>query len=441
MINMFITKKHLSRRTFLQGAGVTIALPFLESMVPAQTPLAKTAAAPTQRFGFIYVPHGSIMKDWTPAKEGVGFEFSPILKPLEKFRDQVNVITGLYNSGEPGHSVSCATFLSGTVPSKGNVIHLNTTIDQIIAQKIGQTTTFPSMEFATEDHSSHIGSCAGDFLCSYMSTISWRTPTQPLPMELNPRVVFERMFGGDAKTPTERRARMEQNASILDAVGDSLKDLTKGLGKTDQAKLSEYLENVREVERRIQQGEKQRSEHHLVAPETPVGIPESWEEHARLMFELQALALQSYMTRVVSFMLARELSTLAYPQIGVADGHHPVSHNNNVPEQVAKKAKIDVYHLTLFAEFLEKLKSTPDGDGSVLDHSLFLYGSGMSNGNQHIHTNLPIVLVGGASGRVKGNKHVRVKDTTPLSNLMLTIMDVAGVPTEKYGESTGRVDL
>jgi hypothetical protein len=438
---MFITKKHLSRRTFLQGAGVTIALPFLESMVPAQTPLARTAAAPSQRFGFIYVPHGSIMKDWTPAKEGVGFEFSPILKPLEKFREQVNVITGLYNSGEPGHSVSCATFLSGTVPSKGNVIHLNTTIDQIIAQKIGQTMTFPSMEFATEDHSSHIGSCAGDFLCSYMSTISWRTPTQPLPMELNPRVVFERMFGGDAKTPAERLARMEQNASILDAVSESVKDLTRGLGKTDQAKLSEYLENVREVERRIQQGEKQRSEHHLVAPETPVGIPESWEEHARLMFELQALALQSYMTRVVSFMLARELSTLAYPQIGVADGHHPVSHNNNVPEQVAKKAKIDVYHLTLFAEFLEKLKSTPDGDGSVLDHSLFLYGSGMSNGNQHIHTNLPILVVGGAAGRVKGNKHVRVKDTTPLSNLMLTIMDVAGIPTEKYGESTGRVDL
>ena len=438
---MFITKKHLSRRTFLHGAGITIALPFLEAMVPAQTPLARTAAAPTQRFGFLYVPHGSIMKDWTPAQEGTGFEFSPILKPLEKFRDQVNVITGLYNTGEPGHSVSCATFLSGTVPSKGNVIHLNTTIDQIIAEKIGQATTFPSMEFATEDHSNHIGSCAGDFLCSYMSTISWRTPTQPLPMELNPRVVFERMFGGDGKTREERLARMEQNTSILDAVGDSVKDLSRGLGQHDQAKLSEYLENVREVERRIQQGEKQRTEHNIEAPETPVGIPESWEEHARLMFELQALALQSYMTRVVSFMVARELSTLSYPQIGVADGHHPVSHNNGVPEQVAKKAKIDAYHLTLFSDFLQKLKSTPDGDGSILDHSLFLYGSGMSNGNQHIHTNLPILTVGGAAGKVKGNRHILVKDTTPLSNLMLTILDVAGIPTEKYGESTGRISL
>ena len=437
---MFITKKHLSRRTFLQGAGVTMALPFLESMVPAQTPLARTAALPAQRFGFIYVPHGSIMKEWTPAQEGAGFEFSPILKPLEKFRDQVNVITGLVSPGEPGHSVSCATFLSGTVPAKGNVIRLNTTIDQMIAQRIGQDTTFPSMEFATEDHSSHIGSCAGDYLCSYMSTISWRTPTQPLPMELNPRIVFERMFGGDGKTREERAARMQQNSSILDAVSDSVKELSRGLGARDQAKLSEYLDNVREIERRIQRGEKQRSESNVDAPETPIGIPDAFDEHVKLMFELQALALQTYMTRVVSFMMARELSTLSYPQIGVLDGHHPVSHNNNVPEQVAKKAKIDVYHLTMFADFLQKLKSTPDGDGSLLDHSLFLYGSGMSNGNQHIHTDLPILTVGGAAGKVKGNKHIRVKNT-PLSNLMVTLLQVAGIGEEKYAASNGRIEL
>jgi len=437
---MFITKKHLSRRTFLQGAGVTIALPFLESMVPAQTPLARTAALPAQRFGFIYVPHGSIMKEWTPAQEGAGFEFSPILKPLEKFRDQVNVITGLVSPGEPGHSVSCATFLSGTVPAKGNVIQLNTTIDQKIAQQIGQDTTFPSMEFATEDHSSHIGSCAGDYLCSYMSTISWRTSTQPLPMELNPRIVFERMFGGDGKTREERAARMQQNSSILDAVSDSVKELSRGLGARDQAKLSEYLDNVREIERRIQRGEKQRSESNVDAPETPIGIPDAFDEHVKLMFELQALALQTYMTRVVSFMMARELSTLSYPQIGVLDGHHPVSHNNNVPEQVAKKAKVDVYHLTMFADFLQKLKSTPDGDGSLLDHSLFLYGSGMSNGNQHIHTDLPILTVGGAAGKVKGNKHIRVKNT-PLSNLMVTLLQVAGIGEEKYAASNGRIEL
>src|SRR5713101_1069649 len=235
---MFITKKHLSRRTFLHGAGVTLALPFLEAMVPAQTPLARTAANPNAKFGFIYVPMGSIMKQWIPEKEGVGFEFSPILKPLEPFRNNVVVVSGLHNSGEPGHSVSSATFLSGAIPHKGNVLKLNTTVDQMIAQKIGQHTTFPSMEFATEDHSSHLGSCAGDYLCSYMSTFTWRTPTQPLPMEINPRAVFERMFGGDAATVTDRLARLEQNTSILDAVADSVKDLKRDLGARDQAKLA-----------------------------------------------------------------------------------------------------------------------------------------------------------------------------------------------------------
>ncbi|PYS56164.1 MAG: hypothetical protein DMG13_00875 [Acidobacteria bacterium] len=436
---MFITKKHLSRRTFLRGAGVTLALPLLESMVPAQTPLAKTAANPMQRWGFIYVPHGSIMREWTPAEEGVGFQFSPILKPLEPFRDHVTVVSGLYNTGENGHSPSCAMFLSGTMPAHGTVIRLTTTIDQIIAQKHGQGTTFPSMEFATEDHSSHLGSCAGDFLCSYMSTISWRTPTQPQPMEINPRVVFERMFGGDGATAEDRLTRLEQNTSILDALSASVKDLERDLGPRDRAKLTEYLENVREIERRIQQAEKQRNEHHLEAPPTPVGVPESWDEHVKLMFDLMALAYMGNMTRVTSLMLARELSTLAYPQIGVADGHHPVSHNNGVPEQVAKKAKIDTYHLSLFANFLGKLRSTPDGDGNLLDHSTFLYGSGMSNGNVHDHVNLPIVVVGRGAGTLKGNRHVKVT-RTPLSNLMLTILDKAGIPTEKFGESTARVD-
>ncbi len=336
---------------------------------PAQTPLARTAAAPAQRFGFIYVPHGSIMKDWTPVQEGAGFEFSPILKPLERFRDRLTVLTNLSNNGENGHSPSTAMWLSGTFPAKGSVIHLNTTVDQIIAQHLGQGTTFPSIELATEDHSSHLGSCAGDFLCSYMSTISWRTPTQPQPMEINPRVVFERMFGGDAATPQERRARLDRNNSLLDAVGESVADLQRGLGPRDRAKLTEYLDNVREIERRIQQAEKQRTETLLEVPATPIGVPESWEEHVKLMFELMALAYQGNLTRVVSFMMARELSTLSYPQIGVADGHHPVSHNNGVPEQVAKKAKIDSYHLALFAGFLERLRSTPDGDGNLLDHS------------------------------------------------------------------------
>ncbi|MEO8256377.1 MAG: DUF1552 domain-containing protein [Acidobacteriota bacterium] len=438
---MFLTKKHISRRTFIRSSvGATLALPLLDAMVPAQTPLASTAAAPLQRFGFIYVPHGSIMKEWTPLQDGAGFEYSPILRPLERFRSQVNVLTGLANNGENGHSPSTAMWLSGTFPAKGSVIRLNTTVDQLIAQQIGQGTPFPSIELATEDHSSHLGSCAGDFLCSYMSTISWRTPTQPLPMEINPRVVFERMFGGDAATPEERRARVERNNSLLDAVGESVRDLQRGLGARDRAKLTEYLDNVREIERQIQQTEK-RAATLVDVPPTPVGVPEAWEEHAKLMFELMALAYQGNITRVVSFMLARELSTLSYPQIGVADGHHPVSHNNNVPEQMAKKAKIDIYHLDLFANFLDRLRSTPDGDGSLLDHSMFLYGSGMSNGNLHTHDNLPILLVGGAAGRLKGDRHIRMKANTPLSNVMTAILGKAGVPTDHFGESSGQVDL
>jgi hypothetical protein len=439
---MFITKKHLSRRTFLRGAGVTLTLPFLEAMVPAQTPLARTAANPRAKFGFIYHPMGSIMKQWTPEQVGAGFEFSPILKPLESFRENVVVVSGLHNSGEPGHSVSSATFLSGAIPHKGNVLKLNTTVDQVIAQRIGQDTTFPSLEFATEDHSSRLGSCAGDFLCSYMSTISWRTPTQPLPMELNPRVVFERMFGGDAATAEQRSLQLSQSTSILDGVRSGIKDLSKGLGPRDVAKLNEYLENVREIERQIIQGEKQRTEYQVETPETPSGIPEDWVKHARLMFDLQALAFQGNMTRVQSFMLSRELSTLSYPFLGVNDGHHPISHNNNVPEQVAKKAKVDTFHLSLFAEYLRKLKSMQDGERTVFDNVLYAYGSGMSNGNQHIHTNLPMVLVGGAAGRLKGDRHIKVKEgSSPASNLWLSMINIAGIEMAKYGESNGRLEL
>ena len=438
---MMITKKAIARRTVLRGIGVTMALPLLDGMVPALSALADTPAAPKQRFGFIYVPHGSIMRQWTPAREGANFEFSPILKPLEEFRQHVTVLSNLSNYGENGHSVSSAMWLSGTFPSKGSLLKLGTTIDQLIAQKIGKASTFPSMEFATEDHSSHLGSCAGDFLCSYMSTISWASPTQPLPMEINPRVVFERMFGGDRANPAERRARLEANTSILDAVAESANDLRLTLGQRDRTRITEYMDNVREIERRIVQAEKQRDETGIEAPPTPVGVPENWEEHVNLMFDLMHLALQGNLTRVMSFMMARELSTLSYPQIGVADGHHPVSHNNNIPEQVAKKIKIDIYHLDLFAQFLDKLRSTPDGDGNLLEHSLFLYGSGMTNGNQHDHENLPTLLVGGAAGKHKGNRHIKMAKSTALSNLMLTLMDKAGINTEKFGQSSGRIEL
>jgi hypothetical protein len=438
---MMITRKAIPRRTMLRGIGATMALPLLDGMVPALSALAQTPAAPTQRFGFIYVPHGSIMREWTPAQEGSDFEFSSILKPLESFRRDLTVLTNLSNYGENGHSVSSAMWLSGTFPSKGSLLKLGTTVDQIIAKEIGGASTFPSMEFATEDHSSHLGSCAGDFLCSYMSTISWASPTQPLPMEINPRVVFERMFGSDRATPEARRARLAKNTSILDAVRESANDLKLQLGARDKVRLSEYLDNVREIERRIVQAERQRTETGIEAPFTPVGIPENWEEHVMLQFDLMALALQGNLTRVVSFMLARELSTLSYPQIGVADGHHPVSHNNNIPEQVAKKIKVDIYHLDLFAQFLDKLKAIPDGDGSLLDHSLFLYGSGMTNGNAHDHENLPTLLVGGAAGRHKGNRHIKMPKSTPLSNLMITLLDKAGVNVEKFGQSDGVIQL
>ena len=438
---MMITRKAITRRTVLRGIGATMALPLLDGMVPALSALAQTPAAPKQRFGFIYVPHGSIMREWTPAQEGSNFEFSSILRPLESFRRDLTVLTNLSNYGENGHSVSSAMWLSGTFPSKGSLLKLGTTVDQIIAKEIGGESTFPSMEFATEDHSSHLGSCAGDFLCSYMSTISWASPTQPLPMEINPRVVFERMFGGDRATPDERRARLQKNTSILDAVRESANDLKLQLGAGDRVRLTEYLDNVREIERRIVQAERQRTETGIEAPFTPVGIPENWEEHVNLQFELMALALQGNLTRVVSFMLSRELSTLSYPQIGVADGHHPVSHNNNIPEQVAKKIKVDIYHLDLFAQFLDKLKAIPDGDGSLLDHSLFLYGSGMTNGNAHDHENLPTLLVGGAAGRHKGNRHIKMSKSTPLSNLMITLLDKAGVNVEKFGQSDGVIQL
>jgi hypothetical protein len=434
---MMITKKAIARRTMLRGIGATVALPLLDSMVPALSALSRTAAAPTQRFGFVYVPHGSIMREWTPAQEGANFEFSTILKPLEDFRPQVSVLSNLSNFGENGHSVSSAMWLSGTFPSKGNLLKLGTTVDQLIAQRIGRETTYPSMEFATEDHSSHLGSCAGDFLCSYMSTISWASPTQPNPMEINPRVVFERMFGGDRATPEERRARLAKNTSILDAVRESANDLRISLGAGDRTKMTEYLDNVREIERRIVQAERQRHETGIEAPPTPVGVPENWEEHVKLQFDLMALAFQGNLTRVISFMMARELSTLSYPQIGVADGHHPVSHNNNIPEQVAKKIKVDIYHLDLFAQFLDKLRSIPDGDGNLLDHSLFLYGSGMTNGNAHDHENLPTLLVGGGAGTHKGNRHIKAAKSMPLSNLMISLMDKAGINIEKFGQSAG----
>ena len=457
---MFSSKKHLSRRTVLKGVGASVALPLLDAMVPAHTALAQTAATPPLRFGTIYIPHGAIMDVWMPKQVGSGFELPVILKPLAGLRDHFNVVTGLYSEGANAHS-ACPGFFSACAHApRGNLVELNTSIDQVIAQKIGQGTTFPSMELAIEDSSNIFGTCAADFLCTYMDTISWRTPTQPLPMELNPRVVFERMFGGDGTSVEARRARLAQSTSILDAVAADVQGLAAKVGHGDRSRLDEYLANVREVERRIVQAEDQRSERRLEAPPTPSGIPESFEDHVNLMFELQALAFQGDLTRVTSFMMGRELSGLSYPQIGIADGHHPVSHNNYDAKQMEKKAKIDTYNVSLFAKFLQRLKDTPDGDGNLLENSLFVYGSGMSDGNVHNHLNLPVLLAGNAGGRLKGGRHIQVgrlageraipaipkfDEMMPYANLMVSVLQLYGIETESYGKdmcaSTGSVSL
>jgi hypothetical protein len=439
---MYVTKKHLPRRAFLRGVGATIALPLLDSMIPARTALAATAAAPALRAGFVYIPMGAQMPQWTPIGDKAGFRFNRIMQPLEPFRDRVTVVSGTSLIAENGHTLSNAMWLNGKKPAHGTEILSGTTIDQLIAQKIGQETSFPSLEIATEDHSSELGSCGGDYACSYMNTISWRTPTTPNPMELNPRVLFERMFGGDGTTAAQRVARLRDDLSILDGVTDSVKDLSRGLDAKDKSRLGDYMENLREIERRIAKVEKQNSESEgLSAPDAPVGIPDSFEEHATLLFDLWAIAFQADITRVVTFMLARELSTRTYPQIGVPDGHHPVSHHQNDPVKKEQQAKINTYHMEMFVKFLTKLNNMPAGDGNMLDHSMILYGSGMSNSNVHAHDQLPLLLVGGGAGQLKGNRHIKVANDTPMSNLLVGMLDKAGVHTGKLGDSSGRIEI
>jgi len=436
---MFITRKHLSRRTMLRGIGAAVALPLLDSMLPAQTPLAK----PTVRLGFVYLPHGAIMNQWTPSAEGAGFEFSPILKPLEPLRDYVNVMSGLGHKAADTtavHSLSPTTWLSGVrpKPTQGVDAFAGVTADQIAAQQIGQDSLLPSLELATEDNSALIGACDRDYGCIYMNTLSWRTPTTPLPMEINPRKVFERLFGSGGSAE-ERAARIQEDRSILDQITVDAGALQKTLGAKDRAMVGDYLESVREIERRIQKAGQQQLDSYSELPEAPVGIPYAFEEHINLMYDLLALAYQTNVTRVFTFMVAREESNKTYPQIGVHDGHHATSHHQNKPEKIEKLVKIQSYHIGLFARFLEKLKSTPDGDGSLLDHSVLLYGSNMSNSNVHNHFPLPNLLVGGGAGTLKGGRHLRYEDHTPMTNLLVSAMDKAGIRQETLGDSTGRL--
>src|SRR5579871_160080 len=435
---MLITRKHLPRRTFLRGLGVTLSLPFLDAMVPALR--AEIKVLP--RLGFVYIPHGAIMDQWTPKTAGADLEFTRILKPLEPFRNYLNVVSGLHHKAADTtavHSLSPTTWLSGVrpKPTQGADAYAGVTADQIAAQHIGQDTPLPSLELATEDHSGLLGECDRDYGCIYMNTLSWRTPTTPMPMEINPRKVFERMFGSGGSTE-QRAERNREDRSILDAISEEASDLQRSLAPKDRATVSDYLDNVREIERRIQKAG-QDTGTAIELPEAPAGIPFSYEEHVKLMYELAALAYQANVTRVVSFKVAREVSNMTYPQIGVPDGHHATSHHQNKPEKIEKLMKIQTYHLGLFADFLKKLQSTPDGDGSLLDHSILLYGSNMSNSNLHNHFPLPNLVLGGGAGRIKGNRHLRYPDHTPMSNLLLTLLDKSGVPMDNLGDSTGKM--
>jgi hypothetical protein len=437
----FLTKKHLTRRTILRGLGVTVSLPLLDAMFPAFTALARAQARPRTRFGAIYIANGAIMEQWIPDAVGSGFEFKPILAPIEPFKDQVVVVTNLTRS-HPGsqvgdHAVSAAGFLTGVWPKRTEAedVLAHTTVDQIVAQQIGQETPFPSLEVATEDFTGYVGACSPGFNCVYLNTVSWSSPSTPLPMDINPRVVFERMFG-QGGSPAQRAARIRDDRSMLDSITAEARQLQRGLGTRDRQRVTEYLDNLREIERRIQQAEAHnRTDVNL---DVPIGVPDAFEDHVGLMYDLLAVAYQADITRVFTFMLTRELSQRTYQNIGVTEQHHTVSHHGNDPQKIAQNVKVNTYHMRLFAKFLEKLKATPDGDGSLLDHSLIFYGGGMGNPNGHASDPLPVVAVGGGVG--KGHRHIELKKQTPVGNLWLAVSNHFGSTIETFGDSNGRVE-
>ncbi len=438
---MIITKKAIARRTILRGMGAALALPLLDGMVPAFAAIRNTAANPTRRLGIVYCPNGMMMDHWTPSTEGAGFEFSSILKPLEPFREQIQVLSGMHGVESEGpHARASTRFLTG-VPSKpddGSDLLGGVSMDQIAGRVHGRETQLATLELAL-DGRDFAGSCDDGFSCAYTNTIAWADETTPLPMENNPRVVFELLFGDTGSTdPRIRQARLSKDASLLDSVTERAADLSRQLGGSDQAKLAQYLDAVRDIERRIQMAEAQ-SDRELPVMAQPAGIPDTMGEHAKLMFDLMALAYETDLTRVATFMLGREITGRTYAEIGVADAHHPISHHQKDPEKLAKLTKINQYHAQLFAGFIERLRSTPDGDGSLLDHSMIVYGAGMGDSNAHASQNLPILLAGGGAGT--GGKHIRYPEDTPLANLHLSLLDKMGVPVETLGHSTGRLPL
>ena len=438
---MILTKKHLSRRTFLRGAGATVALPLLDAMIPAATASTLTAAKPVKRLGFAYMPMGCDITRWTPKGGDRLEELSPILKSLENVKKDISILSNLeLQPAYPGtHATSNAAFLSAAQAkqTESSDYYLGTTVDQIAAKEMGKNTLLPSLEMSM-DLMQTVGQCDNGYACVYQNNLSWSSPTTPLPAEAHPRLVFESLFG-EGGTPEQRRAALEKKASLLDWVGEDLSSLKKDLGKADRVKVEEYLEAVREVERRIQQAEADSKESELPDLDRPDGVPALYGDHARLMFDLQILAFQGDITRVTTFQLARETSNRTYPEAGVSDPHHPLTHHGNDKKKIERMAKINAFHVSLFAEFLEKMKKTSDGEGSLLDHSLFLYGSGMGNPNVHDHQNLPVIVAGGAAGGMQGGRHLKFKEPTPLANLHLSLLDKAGVKVDSFGDSNGKI--
>jgi hypothetical protein len=439
---MIITKKFMPRRTFLRGVGATMALPLLEAMVPAATALAKTAANPVRRIGYVFMPMGCDQSRWTPPGSGKLGELSPILSSLAPVKEHVTVVTNLeLQCAYPGgHATSNSAFLSCARAklTESNDYYLGTTVDQLAAQQIGRETQLPSLELAM-DLLQVVGQCDNGYACAYQNNLSWSSPTTPLPAEAHPRIVFENLFG-EGGTAAERRTALRKRASLLDWFSEDIARLNRNLGPADRARVSQYLDTVREIERRIQKAEADSKDNRMPDLERPLGVPAAYADHARLMFDLQVLAFQGDITRIITFQLARETSNRTYPEIGVPDPHHPLSHHGNDPAKIARMAKINQFHVSLFAEFLGKLKATKEGNASLLDHSLLLYGSGLGNPNVHDHLNLPILVAGGAAGGMKGGSHIKYDKPMPLANLHLTLLDKAGVKLDKFADSNGKVN-
>ena len=426
----------------MRGAGAVLALPVLDAMFPAFGRRARAAVKPAHRFQTFYVPNGMAMEYWSPKGEGAGFELSPILEPLEPYRDQMLVLSGIKANWNYIHAGASGSFLTGATRGGRNEVEIiaDVSMDQILARHFAKQTQVASLELSM-DGPANAGACTGNLSCAYTHTLSWRTPTQPLPMEWNPRAVFEKLFGDSGSTePEAREARLRQHKSILDSVTEKLADLKKELGLPDQGKIDEYTEAIRDVERRIQKAEEQRGVE-LPAMEQPQGAPPVFEDHLELMLDLQLLAFQSDLTRVITFMLGKEQSARPYPQIGVPEAHHPLSHHNNIPELIAQMSKINRYHTELFSRYLAKLRAAPDGDGSLLDHTTILNGSGISNSTSHAAENLPLLVVGGGAGSLKGGRHLAYSGEPPMANLLVTLMDKLGVPVERLGGSTGELPL